>query len=85
MDLQLAGIRCPPLCYTGNLYPVQDRVKKDVLLNIVIDTQEWVYNKSVYFRDFINQVDEANKEYMDSVNAEREEQLEIKKTKIIQR
>ena len=27
MDLQLAGIRCPPLCYTGILYPVQDRVK----------------------------------------------------------
>ncbi|CBY35495.1 unnamed protein product [Oikopleura dioica] len=33
----------------------------------------------------IAQVDEANKEYMDSVNTEREEQLEIKKTKIIQR
>ena len=30
-------------------------------------------------------VDEANKEYMDSVNSEREAQLEIKKTKIIQR
>ena len=31
------------------------------------------------------QVDEANKEYMESVNLEREEQLEIKKTKIMQR
>ena len=28
MDLQLAGIRCPPLCYTGILYPVQDRVNE---------------------------------------------------------
>ncbi|CAG5077697.1 Oidioi.mRNA.OKI2018_I69.PAR.g8790.t1.cds [Oikopleura dioica] len=33
----------------------------------------------------IAQVDEANKEYMESVNLEREEQLETKKTKIMQR